>query len=155
MAWIFSLSAECGPQKEVAEEFARYFDGFTVTLADGSRFTCWSGTTRNDDECWWATICPDGVTRSGIGDEQERRQLTEIGFVLYERLRNAPPFRFALVGVEVEHWRQFSELDDDVVTRDSNGLVLSDSVWRHLGSPKVFVPFAHGYRWRPFLQARY
>lgn len=153
MAWIFSLSAECGPQKEAAEAVTRHFDALTVTLADGSRFPCLADTF-HDGESWWARVGPDGVTRNGINDEREQRELTEIGFALYERLRSAPAFRFALVGVEVDGFRYFRELDDDVVTLDFGGLVLSDAVWQHLGSPSIFVPFTLGYRWRPFVQAR-
>jgi hypothetical protein len=153
MALIFSLSAECGPQKEAAEAVARHFNGLTVTLTDESRFPCGAGTF-HDGKSWWAIVCPEGVTRRGIGNQQEERQLTEIGLALYARLRSAPAFRYALVGVEVDGFRYFSELDNDVVTLDFGGLVLSEAVWQHLGSPSIFVPFEPGYRWRPFTQAR-
>jgi hypothetical protein len=152
MAWIFSLSAECGPQQEAAEAVANHFRGLTVTLEDGSSYPCGTGTF-HDGEGWWATVCPDGVTRNGINNEQERQQLTAISIALYEHLRSAPAFRYALVGVEVDGFRYFRELDDDVVTMDFNGLVVSDAVWNHLGSPTIFVPFKPGYRWRPFIQA--
>ena len=80
--------------------------------------------------------------------------MTKIAFALYEHLHSAPEFRFALVGVEVDEFRRFTELDNDVVTLDFSGLVLCEAVWRHLGSPSVFVPFTPGYRWRPFVRAR-
>jgi len=153
MPWIFSLSAEAGPQKEAAEALACHFNGFTVTLPDGSRYPC-NANTFHDGEGWWAMICPRGVSGGDIGDEREQQKLTAIGFALYERLRSAPAFRFASVGVDVDGFRSFTELDDDVVTLDFGGLVLSDAVWQHLGSPGIFVPFTPGYRWRPFVQAR-
>jgi hypothetical protein len=153
MAWIFSLSAECGAQEEAAEAVTEHFRGLTVTLADGSHFPCEVGT-HFDGEGWWAGVCPTGVSRSGIGNEQDRRQMTEIGFALYERLRTAPPYRYALVGVEVGEFRSFRELDDDLVKLDFSGLVLADAVWHHVGSPSIYVPFTPGYRWRPFTQAR-
>jgi hypothetical protein len=153
MAWIFSLSVECGTQKEAAEAVAQHFRGLTVTLAHASEFPC-GASTFCDDEGWWACICPEGVSRSGIRHEQDAQQMTEIGFVLYERLRSAPPYRYALVGVEVDGFRYFRELDDDVVVCDFNGLVLADAVWQHVGSPGIFVPFTPGYRWRPFVQAK-
>ena len=152
MAWLFSLSAECGLQKEAAEQFAAHFQRLTVMLADGSRFPC-QVDTFHDGEGWCARICPDGVSRSGIRHEQDARQMTEIGSALYERLRSAPPFRFAMVGVEVDGFRTFSELDADVVDCDSfEGLVLGEPGWRLLGAPSVFVPFAPGYWWRPFVR---
>lgn len=80
--------------------------------------------------------------------------MTEMGLPLYERLRTAPPFRYAWVGVEVDDFRTFDELDDDIVRLDFSGLVLADAVWRALGESDHFVPFARGYRWRPFLHAR-
>ncbi len=153
MAWLFSLSAECGTQKEAAETVAAHFHGLTVTIADGSRFTS-GADTFHDSEGWWARVCLDDVSLSGIRHEQDAREMTEIGFALYDRLRSAPPFRFAMVGVEVDGFRYFRELDDDVVTCDFNGLVLADAVWQRLCSPSIFVPFAPGYRWRPFTQAR-
>jgi hypothetical protein len=154
MAWLFSLSAECGPQKERAEALADHFRGLTITIADGSSYPCVGDTFQDADNNWWGRICPDGVTTNGINSVEEQRQLTEIGFALYERLRSAPAFRYALVGIGVDGIREFSELDDDVVTLDFNGLVLSDAVWQHLGSPGIFVPFAPGYRWRPFVETR-
>jgi hypothetical protein len=153
MAWLFSLSTECGTQKEAAEAVARHFSGFTAALADGSRFRC-EGDVGQADGAWWAVVYPEGVSRGGIGSPQDLRELTEVGLVLYERLRSAPPFRFALVGVEVYAFRRFEELDDDLVNWDYSGVVLAEAVWQQLGSPSIYVPFAPGYRWRPFIQAR-
>ena len=79
--------------------------------------------------------------------------MTEIGFALYERLRSAPPYRAAMVGVEVHGFGSFEEVDDDLVRLDYSGLVIADSIWRRLRSPDIFVPFAPGYRWRPFVEA--
>jgi len=94
------------------------------------------------------------VSRSGIRNEQDARQISEIALALYDRLRTAPPYRYALIGVEVDEFRRFGELDDDVVKLDFNGLVLADTVWERLGSPGIFVPFVPGYHWRPFTHAR-
>jgi hypothetical protein len=154
MAWIFSLSAECGPQKETAEAVANHFKGLIVTLADGSQFPCGAGVSYHG-ESWWAIVCPDGVSTSGIRHDQDQRQMTEIGFMLYERLRTAPPYRYALVGVEAAETRDsLQELGDDLEICDWSGLVLADSVWKNFGSPSRFVPFVHGYHWRPFVEAR-
>lgn len=79
--------------------------------------------------------------------------MTEIGFALYERLRGAPPFRFAMVGIEVDGFRTFSELEATELDEDAfEGLALNEETWRLLGSPSGFVPFAIGYRWRPFVR---
>lgn len=153
MAWLYSLSAECGTQKDAAEAVARHFHGFTVALTDGSRFPC-QAEIGQADGAWWAVVSPTGVSRGGIGRPSRLRELTDVGFVLYERLRSAPPFRFALVGVEVYGFIRFEQLDDDLVNSDYSGVVLADAVWQRLGSPSIFVLFASGYHWRPFIQAR-
>src|SRR5205823_3796650 len=123
MALLFSLSAECGAKQESAELVASHFEGCSVIVADGAAFPCnpYVWTVEN---AWWASVFLDGVTKSGIRDERDARELTEIGFQLYDRLRSAPSFRYALVGVEVDEFRYFEELDDDVVNLDFNGLVL-------------------------------
>jgi hypothetical protein len=153
MAWLYSLSAECGTQKESAEAVARHFHDFTVALTDGSRFPC-EVEVGHIGSAWWAAVYPEGVSRSGVANEKHARELTEVGFILYERLRSAPSFRFALVGVEVYDFKTFEEIDDDLVNWDWSGVVLADAIWQRLGSPTIYVPFAPGYRWRPFVQAR-
>ena len=55
------------------------------------------------------------------------------------------------VGIEVDGFRDFDELDD-VAEFDFSGLVLSDTIWQHLGKPEKFRPFKPGYRWRPFVR---
>lgn len=153
MAWLFSLSAECGTEKIAAEAVVAHFHGFVVVLTDGSRFPCETSVGQVDG-AWWAVVYPEGVSRGGVGNEKDARELTEVGFILYERLRSAPSFRFALVGVEVYDFKTFEELDDDLVTWDYSGVVLADPIWQRLGSPTIYVPFAPGYRWRPFIRAR-
>jgi len=152
MAILFLLAAECGTEKEAAEAVASHFRGFTIALADGSRFPCDSSVGQADG-AWWAAVFPEGVSKSGVLPNNVG-ELTEVGFVLYEQLRSAPPFRFALVGVEVYAFSQFKELKDDLAKWDYSGVVLADAVWQGLDSPTIYVPFAPGYRWRPFIQAR-
>jgi hypothetical protein len=151
MAILFLLAAECGAEKEAADAVASHFRSFTVALADGSRFPCDSSVGQADG-AWWAAVYPEGVSKSGVTPNNVG-ELTEVGFVLYEQLRSAPPFRFALVGVEVYAFSQFKKLKDDLATY-SSGVVLANGVWEGLGSPSMYVPFAPGYCWRPFIQAR-
>jgi hypothetical protein len=153
MAWIFSLSAECGPDIANANTFGQHFNGFTANLRDGSQYPCDVSEFRNED-AWWVRVVPQNVTRRGIENEQQRRELTEIGYALYERLRTARAFRFALVGVEVDGFRSLRDLDEEVINLDLSGLVISEEIWRRLGSPDSFTPFAEGYVWRPFTSAR-
>lgn len=153
MAWAFTLCAECGTQKESAEAFLRHFKDFIVILSDGTRHKCLYPRVYEDGG-WWACLYPDGVSTSGIQTPDDERQMAEISFAFYDRLKTAPQYRYAFAGVEVESFRCYDELDEDIVNLDFSGLVLADDVWKRLGSPSIFVPFALGYRWRPFVRAK-
>ena len=66
---------------------------------------------------------------------------------LYEHLRRAPPFRFAVAGIECH---DFSLCDRDGRLSPIDGLVICDQVFVDAGSPAAFQPFAAGYHWIPF-----
>jgi hypothetical protein len=150
MAWIFSLSAECGWDEREARAFAVHFDGYVAVTDTGEQFSC-SGTVFEDgDAGWWVAVIPEGVSGNDVHDGRARAQMTQISLRLYDRLRSAPPFRFALVGVEVDEFRTFKEIDDDLIRLDFDGLVIDEEIWSTLGKPDIFVPFSPGHRWRPF-----
>ncbi len=153
MAWIFSLSAECGTDKRCAEAVAAHFDGYVATLDDGRQLPCPAGVS-SIEGAWWAICCPEGVTRTGINSSDDERVLTSLSFQLYDHLHSSPPFRYAIAGVEVDGFRNYDELDNDIIDMDFTGLVISEEIWLDHGSPSIFIPFATGYRWRPFIRAR-
>ena len=146
---IFSLSAECGPDRTAADKFAAYYDGLIVQRGDGSAAQC-EAFVFHDGEAWWATVTPDGVSKIGIRNESDRAEMTAIAFAFYERLRTAPPYRYAAVGIEVDEFRTHSELLRARAGCDFDGLVVNDETWTELGEPESFEFFAPGYRWRPF-----
>ena len=76
--------------------------------------------------------------------------MTELGILLYQRLRSAPTFRYALVGVEVDEFRTYSELLEDSSSLAFLGLVLVQTVWEAIGSSPGFRPFSPGYVWKPY-----
>jgi hypothetical protein len=78
------------------------------------------------------------------------RRLSEIGHLLYERLRSATGYRYALAGIETSEFRYFSELDEDLAVLAFAGLVISDEIWQRIGRADVFTPFSPGYVWRPY-----
>lgn len=151
MAWIFELSAECGSEQEAADAFAAHFENFRCVHSDASQSFCSTGTHQDSDGNWWACVVPSGLSRNGIRDEVEAGLMTEIGHLLCEHLRTAPPYRYALVGMESEDFRYFSELDDDLINLPFQGLVISHGIWEGLGRPAIFVPFEPGYVWRPYV----
>lgn len=75
--------------------------------------------------------------------DQERQQLA---IFLYEHLRTAPPFRFAVVGLECHEFEVFIR----GALEAFDGLVVSRQIYHEAGRPREFQPFAPGYFWVPF-----
>ena len=75
-----------------------------------------------------------------------------MGLLLYEHLRLAPSFRYAIVGVEVDEFRTYSELLEPEERPDLlwSGLVLERSLWQLMDSPVGFRSFASSYLWKPY-----
>lgn len=150
MAWAFSLSAECGAEQVAAEQFALHFDGVTWILSDGLQSQCHTAIFQDADENWWCRVCPENVSGTGIDAPDIAYTMTELGILLYKRLRSAPSFRYALVGVEVDEFRTYSELSAEVPATSFPGLVLAESTWRSLGASTIFRPFVPSYVWHPY-----
>ncbi|EKU96252.1 hypothetical protein Lepto7375DRAFT_0237 [Leptolyngbya sp. PCC 7375] len=150
MAWVFSLSAECGSNQNTAEQFAQHFETVSWSLSNGSQSQCCPTVFQDINENWWCRICPDGISEVGIEAPDSAYLMTELGILLYQHLQSAPTFRYALVGLEVDEFRTFDELLDESSTLSMPGLVLSESIWQSLSSPSVFRAFSSGYVWHPY-----
>lgn len=150
MAWMFSLSAECGAQQAVAEEFSHHFDAVSWVLSNGSESQCRVGIFQDIEENWWCRVCPSSISEVGIDTPESAYLMTELGILLYQRLRSAPTFRYALVGVEVDEFRTYSELLEESSSLAFPGLVLAQTVWEAMGSSPGFRPFSPGYVWKPY-----
>ncbi|NJM75843.1 MAG: hypothetical protein HC852_08745 [Acaryochloridaceae cyanobacterium RU_4_10] len=150
MAWAFSLSAECGAEKVMAEQFAQHFNGLSWVLSSGSQAQCHTAIFQDLEENWWCRVCPDDTNEVGIDAPNIAYQMTELGILLYQRLQSAPPFRYALAGVEVDEFRTYSELSAELPIPSFPGLVLAETMWRSLGASSFFRPFSSGYVWIPY-----
>ncbi len=150
MAWVFSLSAECGREEARAKLFAQHFHEISLVLSNGRQSQCRAAIFQDLEENWWCQVCPTGISEIGIETPESAYLMTELGILLYQRLRSAPAFRYALVGVEVDEFRTYSELLADSGTLTFPGLVLSKAVWQAMGTPKVFRPFTSEYLWKPY-----
>jgi len=159
MAYIWHMTA----QFEDGAQASRFRDFFNA----GAFRVPWAGEVRLDvavemAEEWECRVLPKagGGHLNGHGgpsDEREAEDLLEAGRVLYRRLRQAPPFRSALCGVEVGNWLTKDEFvvraaegDFDDRPDAYHGLVLSEAFWRELGSLRAFVPFGDGTVWIPW-----
>lgn len=149
----FSLTAECGFDQKAANIFVNYFKNFTCKISNGLLVRNRTVTHQDCEGNWWATVSPYGVSYgSPYGDIDELKSdkyTKELRYQLYEHLKDSPDFRYALAGWEVDDFRHFSELDEDIIMLDFDGLVISQDIWEKFGCPKIFIPFRRGYYWRP------
>ncbi|MEG4216834.1 hypothetical protein QUA27_15690 [Microcoleus sp. Pol14C6] len=149
MVWVFSLSAECGTKQSEAQQFAQYFNKTFCVLSNGRVSQCRAEIFQDIEENWWCRVCPSGISEIGIDTPESAYLMTEIGRFLYLRLRFAPPFRYALVGMEVDEFRTYSELIEEPGWAFP-GLVLAEAVWQATGASSVFQSFSLGYVWKPY-----
>ncbi|HAX76679.1 MAG TPA: hypothetical protein DCY88_12760 [Cyanobacteria bacterium UBA11372] len=152
MAWIFSLSAECGSNQDDAESFAKHFHEVSWQLSNGVESKCSAETFEDSEDNWWTRVCPGSISQVGIQTPEDAYQMTELGIYLYKYLQSAPRFRYALVGVEVDEFRTYSELltPPHELNVYSPGLVLAETLWQLIGCPMSFRFFASGYVWKPY-----
>ena len=150
MTWAFSLSAECGAEQIAAEQFAQHFDGVSWVLSNGLQSQCHTAVFQDFEGNWWCRVCPDNISGTGVDAADIAYTMTELGILLYQQLRSAPPFRYVLVGVEVDEFRTYNELQAEIPTTSFPGLVLAANIWQSLGASTLFRPFSPGYVWHPY-----
>lgn len=154
MALAFTLSAECGPNKQSAEAFGRHFQGFKTTIAPAECYSC-APSNFFDGEGWWCVVSPSDLCSTAYLTSEGMHKATIIASQLYEHLRAAPYFRFALVGLEVDGVRYYREIDEqDMVGEHFPGLVIEEAIWFRFGKQGGFVPFRVGYVWKPFVRVQ-
>ncbi|MGG6264741.1 hypothetical protein ACQ4M3_31660 [Leptolyngbya sp. AN03gr2] len=149
---VFSLSIECGSEQTRADVCAQHFDEFSLQRSNHEIYPCSVTLFQDLEENWWCRVCPEGLSQVGIDEPQMAYVMTELGILLYRHLQSAPPFRYALAGVEVDEFRTYSELQEDasVLGVLFPGLVLSEEVWRSFSCPSAFRPFRPGYVWKRY-----
>ena len=149
MAWIFSLSVECGSQKNAAEQLASHFADSAWVLSNGRESHCRVDLFQDIEDNWWCRVCPSQISEIGVNVPEAAYLMTELGILLYQRLRTAPTFRYGMVGIEVDEFRTYSELLEES-TVAIPGLVLASSVRKELGQASGFQTFSSGYIWQPY-----
>ncbi|MEC4895054.1 MAG: hypothetical protein SAL07_11500 [Oscillatoria sp. PMC 1051.18] len=150
MAWLFSLSAECGSEERKVNQFAQHFEGREWLLSNRRQCQCRTDTFQDIEKNWWCRVYPNNISEVGIDSPESAYVMTELGILLYKTLRFAPPFRYALVGVEVDEFRTYSELIEDLSNLSIPGLVLAKELNEELESLPLFRPFSPSYFWQPY-----
>jgi hypothetical protein len=90
------------------------------------------------------------LSEVGIDSAESAYLMTELGIFLYQALRFAPAFRYALVGVEVDEFRTYSELIAESASLLIPGLVISRSIEQELDLLPVFCSFGLTSVWQPY-----
>lgn len=150
MAWIFSLSAECGADKSNARKFAEHFEGFSLLMSNGRQSQCRADLFQDIEKNWWCRVSPNSLSEIGIDSPESAYLMTELGILLYQSLRFAQTFRYALVGVEVDEFMTYSELIEAISSLSIAGLVLTKSIQQNLGTLSAFRTFSPNYIWQPY-----
>ncbi len=150
MAWIFSLSAECGFDESNAHKFAEHFEGISLSLSNGRHCQCQTHIFQDIEENWWCRVSPNNLSEVGIDSPESAYLMTELGILLYQSLRFIANFRYALVGVEVDEFRTYSELIEESPNLSIAGLVLAKSIQQELVISPVFRPFSPSHVWQPY-----
>jgi hypothetical protein len=152
MALIFSLSIECGSRSN-ADALSSHFDRLHGDISKNPAYTCTTSSIGITESGWWCNVYPDTKRRSGICSKQDADEMTEFALHLYHHLTKAPPYRYAIAGVEVEGFRDYDELIEDLLTYPEDplgGLVINREIWEETGSNPAFRDFSKGYYWIPY-----
>lgn len=150
MALFFELEADC-VSDDAAKRFGSYFAGLSFPLPNGRDCRLnESDTSVFKDSDGHSRCCIVSIGASLTGDsrevlrtDDERREFMR---QMYMHLRKAPPFRYAVAGIECH---DFSLRDCDGRLAPMEGLVICDQVFLDAGRPVDFQPFAEGYHWIP------
>jgi hypothetical protein len=150
MAWIFSLSAECGSDESNAHKFAQHFEGMSWLLSNDHQCQCRAAIFQDMEENWWCRVSPNNLSELGIDSPKSAYLMIELRSLLYQSLRSTSNFRYALVGVEVDEFRTYNELIEEASNLSIPGLVLATTLARQLRILPVFSYFSSGYVWQPY-----
>lgn len=152
MAVYYFLAVECG-EKRNAKNLSLFFDKKELTLSDGGKVPLSSGYIKDKTGNWWVEVNPKGVSiGSPMGSDYRLYDyfIAEITQKLYGLLKEAPPFRYALAGHEVEFFVYFEDMEQSIKEGSWEGLIISEELWENFNKPEDFEPFSKGYVWQAY-----
>ena len=144
MAWIFQMWIET---EKNGDEIRDYFSSKEKLIINKKIFPIIASQSGNTG----SMITIDGISGCGIQSKEDALLMSKIGFAFYKLLKNAPDFRYALTGVEVDGWREFDELvefpnDFD----DLKGFVMNKAMYKQINSTVKMIDFKNKYLWIPY-----
>ena len=137
MAIYYFLAVECGLKEIDSVNLCNYFKDKTFSLTDGTIISLNSANLQDETGNWWAEILPDKVSYgSPMGSDYRLVDyfIGEITQQLYALLKNAPYFRYALAGFELELFLLYKDLKECLNDGCYEGMILSKELWKEFGS---------------------
>jgi hypothetical protein len=141
MAWIFSLwvEAEKDFEKKAIKE---YFNKRKISTNDKEYAV-------SAYESGMITV--DRISEIGITSQSDADEMTSIGFEFYALLKNAPDFRYAMAGLEVDGFATIKELMDDAeFYLKFKGFVIKKDLYETINGKKNMEIFSENHYWNPY-----
>ena len=165
MAIVFELVANCGGDEIAAQEFAEniakrlkdvHIGNHRISMHQPHSYKIRDKNT----QAILVSIIPKQVGyRVGLDQEDYRipltsSELTELGNVLYDFIREIPSYRVALVGWDVDWTVCYEELkserSEELDDGDIDGLIVANDLLFDLPGKEHFVPFDAEHSWIPY-----
>lgn len=155
MAIYYFLALECGSIKNDSINLCNYFKGKNLNLSDGTQVQLLASTLMDEIGKWWVEVYPEGASYgSPMGSDYRLLDYFtgELTRGLYNLLKKAPSFRYAIAGHEVEFFVLYNELEGYIKEGAYEGFILSRELWLSFNKQKNFKYFSDGYVWYPYLK---
>jgi len=138
MTLIFSLSIECGALG--TEGVSQYFQG------KGGRYKV--NTFQDEESNPWVMILDAALYSNYYRGPKDFFEVLTSKY--YQDLKKISFFRYAIVGLEVDEFRTYNELIEDLPTWEYPGLVISNQMVKEIkGVESKFERFNSSHMWIP------
>jgi len=156
MAFDFSLWINTGSSAEDTERLSNFL---TEQKMIQTKLNQYPVTTHFHKDSYFVKV--GGISNIGIRSTKDALEMSLIGFEFFKLLINAPRFRYALVGIGLEKWRDLHEFvtyPKDVLLM--KGFVVREDVYKKMETtttidtshPSTDIGFFRkGYLWIPYL----
>ncbi|WP_109830289.1 hypothetical protein [Reichenbachiella versicolor] len=145
MALIFSIYIETGNLEQTRVIEQCFLNHGSINW-NGKEYQLQSFTAT--DGC---AITPNGTSTTGIDTKEQCIEMSELGLKLYDILKSAPDFRFALVGVEVDDFVEFNDLiNEPEINLDRTGLVINRLIKHSSELYSNYEQFNETHYWTPY-----
>ena len=147
MGLFFNLFIESGRNEERNENLKMYFLSIGKVTTQFGTYKMKVGSVENNIGI---TVSVDETGWTGLQRYDEREIATQVGKEFYKLLKDAPEFRYAMVGVEAGEWVEGQDILDKNFDGylPEHGLVLNNELAKIV--KKQLIPFKEGYLWIPY-----